>query len=120
MIDWRSALVAFLIGAAVCGGIWFAVSRSDNSLNVKTKEYHLKQQRIIDSLEINLSALKLKGDSLTIVANKSDSIARDFKDSLRKKFNENEKAKNLNAVNELDDSASFEFFSKWLSEGDSN
>lgn len=98
------------------GLIWWGLFNT--KITSTPNESHNKQQAIIDSLEQVVKQERKARELAERKFEQSDSLARVFWDSLNQQFNDDEKDARLRAVNELDDSASFEFFSKWLSESD--
>lgn len=112
----RNTILILLFGVALFYfGYWI---NKDKEIAPPPNEQHVKQQKVIDSLEQVVKQERKARELAERKFEQSDSLARVFWDSLNQQFNDNERDARLRAVNELDDSASFEFFSKWLSESD--
>lgn len=115
-----NTIIAILIVLAGFVAVIYSTTR-EKKYPAETFEQKYKEQiRIGDSLRSEIIKIRLINDSLQEKSNRSDSLRKIFIDSLRSKFNDDEKADRIRAVYSLDDSASFEYFSKWLSKGDNN
>lgn len=108
-----------LLLAGVAAVIYFT-TREQPFVNESFEQKYKDEIRVSDSLKAEIARMEIITDSLKKKANRSDSVRQVFVDSLRDKFNDDEKAKLVRTVSDLDDTASFEFFSKWLSEGRNN
>lgn len=110
-------IVAFIV--AICVSvftIWAA--------KAWTREYPTEQPFInayeqkIDSLNALLLDVTVQRDSFLLLAAFHAQKAEAKERIIYQKFNADEKAKRIVAVSMLSDSASFEYFSKWVSESD--
>lgn len=113
----RDFLIGECVGFLIC---WVMLTYFNPSTEGVINENHEKQQQTIDSLRQVVLQERKARELVERKFEQSDSLAHVFWDSLNQQFNDNEKDKLLHAADQLDDSASFEFFSGWVSESDDN
>lgn len=106
-------IVLILIGGFIAFELW-------TKEEVQPNDKHEQQQSVIDSLTLELELVQQQRDSFKTKFKESDSTAKAFMDSLRTKFNDNEKDKRIRIISDAPDSTRQSFFSKWVSEDHNN
>lgn len=111
----KPTLIEILILIALIAIVFWYLRKESRLVNIGFEKYN-KQVEYSDSLQNVINQVRKVNDSLRFVSRKSDSLATTKLDSVRKKFNDNEKNNRIRVLDNLDDSSKQSFFSEWITE----